>query len=457
MIGPHLTLGEIARAVSGTLFGDASILIREVTVDSRERTDGGLFIAINGDRFDGHDFATMAVAGGAQAVLVHKQIDGLMVPHIRVADTVEALQTLGAWKRKTFSGKVAGITGSCGKTTTRRMLTQILSGVCPTHGPIKNFNNHIGVPLTLLGLRDYHRAAVLELGCSDFGEIAALTRMADPDVALVTNVGAAHLEKLGSLAGVARAKSELFTGMRSNTIAVVNRDDPLVNAMPIVSEKQIRYGEAAEADVRLLHREGLGIDGQRLTLSIFKEERSVTLPLLGAHNAFNALAASAAAAAMAVPIESIAAGLAAVTPEPGRLCVTQGEQMAVIDDTYNANPNSMAAALLTLKEAGASRQTVAVLGDMLELGEESETAHLGVGRMVPRSGIDLLVTLGHRGVLIGQGAMDAGFPAKRLLVAADQRHAAQLVLERYEKGAVVLVKGSRGMAMERVVEGLLRG
>ena len=452
-----LTLGQIARVVKGTLYGDASMVMDDVSIDSRE-TCNGLFIAIVGDRFDGHDFASVAVSGGAAAVLVHKTIDGLVVPSVRVSDTLAALQALGMEKRRLFEGRVAAITGSSGKTTTRRILTAILATEHNTHGPIRNFNNHIGLPLTLLGLEATHEAAVLELGCSDFGEIAALTRMADPDVGLVTNVGAAHLEKLGSLDGVARAKGELFSGMREDTVAVVNMDDPRVASMPIQSKRVVRYGRKTGADVRLILREGLGIDGQRLVFSLFGRELVATLPLLGGHNALNALAATAAASMMGIPDTLIVSGLSGVTPEPGRLDPRRAAAGGtVIDDTYNANPNSMRAALVTLGESGKDKKTVAVLGDMLELGEQSAAAHLEIGRAVAHSGIDQLVTLGDQGRLIGEGAVSAGMSPTMWRHETDHDRAADWLATQMNEDVVVLVKGSRGMAMEKVVGPLIKG
>ena len=294
-------LGQIARIVKGTLSGDASMVPQRVVTDSRETAPGGLFIALRGDRFDGHDFASLAVSNGARAVLVHKQIDGLIAPYILVSDTQEALTLLAAAKRESFSGKVAAVTGSSGKTTTRRLLHGILAQEAKTHQPVKNFNNHIGVPLTLLDLDDSYGAAVLELGCSDFGEIAPLTRLVDPDVGLVTNVGPAHLEKLGSLEGVARAKGEMYLNMREETTAVVNGDDPYTSAMPIRSAKRIVYGTAPSSDVRLLNRSYVGAMGQRLTLDLAGQEVTLNLRLLGAHNAENALAAAAGAVALWAP------------------------------------------------------------------------------------------------------------------------------------------------------------
>lgn len=453
----HYSLGQIARIVRGTLAGDASLIVETVITDSRDKKDHGLFIALKGDRFDGHDFATLAVANGAQAVLVHKQIDGLMSPHIMVSNTQKALQDLAAAKRKAFKGKVAAITGSSGKTTTRRLLHAILSEKWATHQPVKNFNNHIGVPLTLLELDDAHQAAVIELGCSDFGEIAQLTGWSDPDVGLVTNVGPAHLEKLGSLDGVAIAKGELYGNMREDTTAVVNGDDVRTAAMKTVSNKKIVFGTSPSSDVCLIERRFLGEDGQQLVIDIAGRKIDLHLKLLGAHNAQNALAAAAAAFALGIEPNDIRKGIAAVMPEAGRLTPKKAHSgLHVIDDTYNANPASMRAALETLREIAGAGRAAAVLGDMLELGAESESAHMAVGRAAAAIGLDVLVVVGRGGRTIAQGAIQAGMDPAMCAVASSAEEAFRIAATVMRPEEWVLVKGSRGMKMEIAVEGLLK-
>jgi UDP-N-acetylmuramoyl-tripeptide--D-alanyl-D-alanine ligase len=452
-----LTLGDIARTVRGTLVGHADVTVEGVTTDSRTKSGGALFVALRGDRFDGHDFATMAVQNGAKAVLVEKQIDGLMVPHILVKDALAALQALGAWRRKVFSGPVVAITGSSGKTTTRKMVHAILSERYLTHQPIRNFNNHIGVPLTLLGLEASHGAAVMELGCSDFGEIRALTRLVSPDAGLITNVGPAHLEKLGSLDGVAKAKGELFEEMGDKAKVLVNLDDPRVAALPTGAKGRVTYGTRKEADVRLVSREPAP-RGQRVAIDVSGETVSAKLGVIGAHNAANALAAAALASAVGVDPAAIAQGLGRFVPEPGRLTVCEGDTgLTIIDDTYNANPASMRAALEALKESSGGRLTVAVLGDMRELGGERERAHVELGRFVSELGIDRLVTMGEGGKLIDRGARDAGMAKERRFFASDWDSASDLVLSWTDEVGTVLVKGSRAMQMERVTRRLSRG
>ena len=452
------TLGQIARIVTGTLSGDAALTIESVVTDSREQRDNSLFIALRGERFDGHDFATLAVTNGARAVLVHKQIDGLMCPYILVQDTEQALRDLGTAKRKAFRGMTAGITGSSGKTTTRRLLHGILSKGQKTLQPIKNFNNHIGVPLTLMELDDSYGAAVIELGCSDFGEIADLTDIADPDVGLVTNVGPAHLEKLGSLDGVAEAKGELFLNMREDATAVINIDDPRVAGMPVPQQRKIRYSAESAADVRLLRRAFIGEGGQLITLDILGATVEIPLRLLGAHNARNALAAAAAAAAFGIGTEDICTGLSAVEPQAGRLVPCQAAMGAhIIDDTYNANPASMRAALSTLRECAGTGRTAAVLGDMLELGAESDAAHLEIGRFAASLKLDLLVAVGNHARATVLGAMQGGMDPTACAFVLQTEDATASVSEMLRPGDWALIKGSRGMKMETVVGDLMKG
>jgi UDP-N-acetylmuramoyl-tripeptide--D-alanyl-D-alanine ligase len=432
------------------------MMIDEIVTDSRQKSNRALFIALKGDRFDGHDFAQPAAACGAAAMLVHKQIDGLMCPYILVKDTTKALADLASAKRKGFQGKVVGITGSSGKTTTRRLVHGILAKKMNTLQPKKNFNNHIGVPLTMLEMDDTYEAAVLELGCSDFGEIAELAKISDPDVGLVTNVGPAHLEKLGSLDGVARAKGELFLHMRKEGTAVMNGDDERVMSMNVQPKRKIIYGTSATADVRLLKRKFLGQDGQELIMEILGKKTEIELSLLGAHNAMNALAAAAVAAALHMEPDLIREGLAEIRPESGRLTPIFTKELQIIDDSYNANPASMRAALDTLREMAEGGRAVAVLGDMLELGQESEAAHLEIGHKVAELNIDILITAGKGGRTIALGAIQKGMNPKSCTTADDSAQAAFLCAALLREGDVVLVKGSRGMKMETVTAAILK-
>jgi len=449
---------QVGALAGGRVLGNGGREIERVVIDSREDVRGAMFVALAGERFDGHDFVAQAATGGAAAVMVSRAAVGLDLPQVVVADTLIALQELGLARRRRFGGPVIAITGSSGKTTTRRLLAAIVSRRFETHQPVKNFNNHVGVPLTLLGLEARHRAAVLELGCSGFGEIALLTRLCEPNIGLVTNVGPAHLEQLGDLDGVARAKGELFTELNADAVAVVNLDDPRVAAMNRRPAKKVTFGRSAEADVRLVDRRTEELAGQLVAIETGGRRIEARLSLLGAHNAANALAAAAAAVALGLTDAEIADGLSAAEPMPGRLALRPGPLGSqLIDDTYNANPASTSAALEVLTEVAPAGRRIAVLGDMLELGEASLRAHLEVGARAARRDLALLVTVGERGASIGRGAVEAGLPDELHRHAADHAQAARMVRERLCQGMAVLIKGSRGMRMERVLLALTEG
>ncbi|HUT76657.1 MAG TPA: UDP-N-acetylmuramoyl-tripeptide--D-alanyl-D-alanine ligase, partial [Polyangia bacterium] len=428
-------------------FAGPELSLSRVVIDSREDCAGALFVALRGERFDGHDFVGEAARRGAVAAVVEREpalATGLAL--IRVDNALAALQRLGAARRAEFGGTVAAITGSSGKTTTRSLLASILGVAGPTHQPRGNFNNHIGLPLTLLGLHAGQRFAVLELGCSGFGEIAALTALARPDLGLVTNVGPAHLEQLGDLDGVARAKGELLAGLAPGAVALFNADDPRVLRMPTAARRRVTWGRGATAEVRLVDREPRGASGQRLVLEVFAQPLELLLPLIGSHNAINAVAAAAAAFALGQTAGQVAEGLSLAARTAGRLDPRPGRCDALIlDDTYNANPASVRAALGALAELAGRGEAVVVLGDMLELGDHGEREHRDIGGVVAALEPALLVTMGLLGAEIGRGAAAAGLEPARIRSAGDHEAARRIVEPLLGAGRVVLVKGSRGM------------
>ena len=451
MIGAWTT-GRIAEMTGGELHGDAEVAVHSVVIDSRESGPGALFIGLKGDKADGADFAGDAVARNAAAVLTARRVPGIEAVQIVCADTLVALQRLAAENRSRFCGSVAAVTGSTGKTTTRRLIAAVSGASARTLEPEKNYNNHIGVPLTLLHLTPEHERAVLELGCSDFGEIALLARLAQPEVAIVTNVGPAHLEKLGSLDGVARAKGELFAGLGAGATAVVNLDDLRVAAMPTAGAKTLTYGAAPRAEVRLLERRARGAAGQTVSARVFGRDVDLEIALAGRHNAANAVAAVATGLALGCTIEDAARGLAAVAAVPGRLYVCRGARgTVVIDDTYNANPSSMGAALEALEALAPAGRRIAVLADMLELGASSAAAHQGVGRAAARIDLKRLVTFGDGGRRLGEAAVEAGLRAESWRHVDGHDEAGVAALEPAKPGDAILIKGSRGMRMENVV------
>ncbi len=440
-----MSLSVAARVLGAELSGSDRDFTG-VSIDSRRIEPGALFVALRGERFDGHDFIVQAVASGAAGVLV-EQAAPAGVPTIRVADSLDALQRLAADWRRRFDCRLAAITGSNGKTTVKEMIGAIVSRAAPSLVSAGNLNNHIGVPLSLLRLRAGHRYAVIEMGMNHAGELSRLSRLAAPDVALVNNAAAAHLEGLGSVEGVARAKGEIFSALSGDGIAVINADDGFAGYWRGLNagRRCLTFGIDADADVR--GRADVG--AERCTIVIeFEDTRIETLlPVGGAHNARNAVAAAAVALALDVDADTIAAGLAAFRPVGGRSAVVMlDDGTRLIDDTYNANPASMAAAIDTLGRFDGSR--VLVMGDMGELGPAAAALHREVGERARDGGVHRLLALGP----LSAGAAAAFGDAGRSFDDFDELIAA--LKQEVGAGVTVLVKGSRAMRMERVTRAL---
>jgi UDP-N-acetylmuramoyl-tripeptide--D-alanyl-D-alanine ligase len=450
-----LTLAQVEEATGGTCIGSLAQPLTSVSTDSRTLTPGALFVALTGPHFDGHRFLEAAYERGAAAVMVNSTaLLPAGLPAVVVADTLEALQRLATWHRQRLPLTVVGLTGSAGKTTTKELVASILSEHAATVATQGNLNNHIGVPLTLLRFQPDHSLAVVEMGCSDFGEIALLASLARPSVGLVTNVGPAHLEKLGDLEGVARAKGELFAALPAEGWAVVNVDDERVRAMAS-SARRLTYGRGTEAELRLVRRRAQGL-GQELELALGGEVIRPRLALLGDHNAFNALAAAAVAVALEIPSETIARGLERTQAVAGRLQVrTTPQGLTIIDDSYNANPDSMKVALKVLAEqTSPPARGHALLGEMLELGQGARALHAAVARHALSLGVDSFVAVGPAAGWYAEGLDERCLSAGQ---AATPAEGAQLVAQRARPGDWVLVKGSRGARMEQAVAALCDG
>ena len=451
----------VAKACAGRVVGDPGVAFDRFVRDSREDVRGACFVALRGENHDGHSFVPQVVAAGVAAVLVEERAGELPAGAnaIVVPDSIRAIADVARAHRRRMPARVLGLTGSCGKTTTKDMMRAILERVGPTLATEGNLNNHIGVPFTLFGLRPEHRFAVVEMGCNHPGEIAALAAMAEPSIGLITCVAPAHLEGLGSLEGVARAKGELFEALdHTDAIAVVNADDPRVVALSTGRARRITVGATKATDVRA---GPVGVVGgrQRFVLGLPGGTKvAVELALSGRHMVTDAaLAAAAAWAAGAGPAE-IVAGLTSIAPARHRGEIhTSSRGVVVLDDTYNANPGSMAAALETLSTLPGSGRKVAVLGEMLELGDAAMELHRGVGEAAGRAGIGLLLCVGPNARHAVDGARAAGL-ADESTKAFETTEAVLAAIDRLLRpGDRVLVKGSRGMRMERVVEGILRG
>jgi UDP-N-acetylmuramoyl-tripeptide--D-alanyl-D-alanine ligase len=463
-----MTLAEIAAVVGGAILpADAATGATEVTapafIDSRVPVRGGLFVAIEGGRVDGHDFAAKAFAGGAAAVLARRRLD---VPSVVVADPVVALGQLAAHLRAALDDHATslvtiGITGSQGKTGTKDLIAQILEAAGPTVATTGSLNNEIGTPLTILRADANTRYLVVEMGARGRGHIQYLASMARPAVGVVLNVGVAHIGEFGSQADIAVAKAELVESLPASGVAVLNRDDPFVDAMRTrTAARVMTFGSAHDADVRVVDPRVR--DGGRIGfgLEIEGRRRDLDLSLVGIHQAFNAAAAAATAIACGVDTDTVVGALANVRSR-SRWRMELAETAAgvrVLNDAYNANPDSMRAALRTLADMrgrGTGTRTIAVLGEMRELGESTDAEHAAIGRLAATLGVDLLIVVGEEARAIHAGAADApGWQGESLWV-SDVGAASAAVSGVVRAGDVVLVKASRAVGLERVGEDLL--
>jgi UDP-N-acetylmuramoyl-tripeptide--D-alanyl-D-alanine ligase len=455
-LGATLGLGDVGEATGGRLAaGSLDRAIAGVSIDSRTLAPGELFVAIAGPRFDGHDFVADAAARGAAAALVHRDVEappGLAV--LAVPDTTAALADLARHVRRLADIPVVCITGSAGKTTTKDMTASLLAtrgAVLKTEG---NLNNQFGLPLTLLRLRPEHRTAVLELGMSAPGELRALSAIAQPDIAVITNVGPAHLGFFSSVDAIGDAKAEILEGLRPGGVAVLNGDDPRVRRAGERSGREVVwFGRDRRYDVSAENWRGT-IFGMRFDLRLPGRTVDVALPLAGPHHVANFLAAAAVAFRLGMDPDAIAAGAARIhaAPHRGEVRRLRGG-VTLLDDCYNASPDAVEAALVALGLA-TGRRRVAFLGDMLELGERAAVLHRELGARLPRR-VDVVVGVGPLAASLLEGARGAGFGAADLHHFADSATAAAAAADLVRAGDAVLVKGSRGMRMERVVDGLV--
>jgi UDP-N-acetylmuramoyl-tripeptide--D-alanyl-D-alanine ligase len=452
------TVAEIAGATGGEIIGSAVGEVTGVTTDSRKAEAGELFVPLKGERFDGHDFIEEVVAKGVRVFLAESAWAGShQLPTgascIAVTDTLRTLGELARFHRLRFELPVVGVTGSNGKTTTKEMLAGILALTAPGLKTSGNLNNLIGLPQMLFQLTAEHRWAVLEMGMSEPGEIDRLAEIAGPEVGIITNAYPAHLETMGSVEAVARAKGELFLRLPPGGWAVYNDDDPLIARCPSpTGVTRLSFGlEGAEVSATGIRSEGPA--GQSFTLRLPQGTLPVRMKVYGLHNIYNGLAAAAAATALGVAPEVIGAGLAAFTPVAKRFNLEEAGGIVLIDDSYNANPASMAAALLTLRDISEESRALAVLGDMLELGEGAAKAHREVGRLAATCA-DRLYLLGDQAETVAAGAIEGGLDPAEVVVSAGHGDILADLRRVLVKGDYLLVKGSRGMRMEIVAEGI---
>lgn len=456
---PVLSAKELAEASGGSLLrGDPDARVDSFVIDTRALRPGGAFFALKGTRTDGHAFLAEAARAGAAIAVVQQEVSpeqAAPATLIRVPDTVTALGDCGRAARKRMrQARVFAVTGSTGKTTTKELLAAGLASRNRVHRTQGNLNNHLGVPLTLLACPDDAEVEVLELGMSGPGEIASLARMADPDVALVTNVRPVHLAFFRTLDDVAAAKGELFAVLRPDAASVVNLDDEHVRIQAARhAGPRVTYGRHSSADLVLESVLDRFVPGATLTFRHGTKVRTLELSLAGAHSAQNAMAALAAILAAGGDLDAAAEAMARVQAGAGRGRVLRlGQDVVVVDDTYNSNPAALSSVLRTLAASPAGRK-VLVVGDMLELGPDESAYHRDAGRQAASAGVQMLVGVGPLARITAEAARKAGVP--EVYHDHDAAHAAREMPRRIRPGDLVVVKGSRGVHLEQVVDVLV--
>ena len=449
-----LTLKQLAQWCGGTLVpADADCVISGMQQDSRDVRHGDLFIAIGGEHFDGHDFVKNAAESGAQAALVDHET-GNGIAEIVVKDTLIAYGDIARNYLKMLNIPVVAITGSVGKTTTKEMISGVLAGkyrVSKTQG---NHNNNLGLPITVMEMGEDTQMAVLELGMNHFGEMSYLTSIARPTVVVITNIGTMHIEHLGTREGILKAKLEIMQGIQDNGVAVFNGDEPLLWNLREGTHRRIYFGiENERCDV--LAKDINQLDGGvEFTVCAFEHEFRVFVPQEGRHTVYNALAAIAVGLVQDVEPQMIARQLSLFQNTGMRQNVFEQNGFVVIDDCYNAGPESMEAALRVLQEHQCSGKRIAVLGDMLELGSRAMAEHYRVGRLAAEAA-DVILAYGKHSERIITGAVTGGINAKNAVHYEDQTEMVQALCRAAKPGDVLLFKGSRGIKMERVMAGFL--
>ena len=453
---PALTADDVVRLTGGRLLARSARPIRGGAVDSREVGADSMFVALPGERTDGHAYLAEAVSAGAAALLVTRPpADPASlgdVTIVRVADGLAALGAVAAGWRRRFDPLVVGVTGSIAKTSTKEAVAAVLGGRFRTLKSEGNQNNEIGLPLTVLRLGPEHEAAVLEMGMYVGGEIADLARIARPSIGIVTAVQAVHLARIGSLEAIEAAKGELLEALPPGGTAILNADDPIVRTMgPRTVARVVTYGFADDADVGAESVQTGGLDGMRFVLRAVGDRRPVTIPTLGRLSVHNGLAAAAVGLAAGLTPDEVVAGLAGGWSAPHRVGLIRLGSVTVIDDSYNASPGSMFAALDLLR--GLPGRHVAVLGEMLELGDAHDDGHHAVGEAAGHAA-DLVIVVGAGASGLAEGARDAGLATGRVLHVTDAAAALEALRPRLRDGDVVLVKASRGIGLDHLVDGL---
>ena len=459
----NMTLENIEKACGGRYIGteaEKKTEVLGVVIDSRQVESGYLFVAIPGEKVDGHKFIPDVFAKGAAAVLSEQQLEDPAGPYILVESTTKALRDLAEYYRKSLDIKVVGITGSVGKTSTKEMIASVLSEkyrVLKTEG---NYNNEIGLPLTIFKIRAEHEVAVLEMGISEFGEMHRLATMANPDICVITNIGLCHLENLKTRDGILKAKTESFAHLKKDGIAILNGDDDKLSTVRQVGDKEavfygmeekMEYREDAKKSVYATGVENLGLYGMQARIHTPEGERDVRIPIPGEHNVYNALAATAVGLSLGLSLDQISSGILKAKTIGGRTNLLNTGSMTVIDDCYNANPVSMKASIDVL--ATAEGRKIAVLGDMGELGENEKKLHYEVGEYLAKKEIDVLFCAGELSEEIAKAAQKESKTCEVYYFETRDALLEQL-LPFLKKGDTVLVKASHFMEYPKIVKAL---
>ncbi|MBR6888027.1 MAG: UDP-N-acetylmuramoyl-tripeptide--D-alanyl-D-alanine ligase [Selenomonadaceae bacterium] len=447
-----LSLAEIVSVTGAQTNSNAEIFFEDIITDSRKITGGALFVALKGEFFNGEDFAEESLKKGAAAVLVSKnfdkELDGVI---LKVDDTLTAYRKIaGAWRNR-FDIPIVAVTGSNGKTTTKDLTAAALNGLGNVQKTSGNFNNEVGVPMTLLELNEKNRAAVVEIGMRGLGQIESLAQVVKPTIGIVTNVSNAHIELLGSIENIAKAKGELVEAIREGGTIILNADNPHTAEMKNLAGAGVNvvtYGMENSADVTAKDIL-IGSVATEFTLTYRGEDFDFEIPMLGRHNVSNALAAIAAGLTVGLSVEEIQRGVSTLTTTKMRFEVIRRDGLTIVNDAYNASPASMRVAIKTTSEIYDGR-LIAVLGDMMELGDISETVHKEIGAELVENKFDVLITLGELGKFIAAGAREAGL--KNVYTFDTHEDAAKKILELFRDGDTILFKASHVMHMEKIIE-----
>ena len=460
----NMTIANICKACKGTFFGKeelfcCNIEITGIQIDSRKIVEGNLFIPMPGERADGHQFIEAVMKTGALITLSERELD-LDVPYIKVESCPQALKDLASFYRDQLDCIIVGITGSVGKTSTKEMIAAVLEQKFKVQKTAGNFNNEIGLPLTIFSITEEHQVAVVEMGISDFGEMTRLAQIARPDLCILTNIGYCHLDQLGDRSGVLKAKSECFPFVKEGGAIILNKDDDQLATVKNVPGRNLRWYSLQDEQVTAYgtNVESCGLDGMDALFTITKENGQsasfpVHIPIPGDHNVMNALAASVVGQELGLDQNQIQAGIQAVQTIQGRTNLIHNKEMLIIDDCYNANPMSMKASIRVLSSLDGRK--VAILGDMGELGEDRRLLHYQVGEAVARGKVDTLIAVGELALEMINALKDQGADIERYYF--ENKQEALPFIENYiQPGDTILVKASHFMQFEEIVE-LLSG